>query len=339
MPDPTKDFPEPQSNIVPLHTLGIFLCHSSQDKEQVRLLYNRLAADGLKVWMDERQILPGENWDSVIMSSLSGIEVVIVCLSRRPIDGGSYFLREIKFALDLAAGKPPDSIFIIPLKLEACDLPEILAQFQAVDFYHEDGYERLKKSLKKEAARIAGRKRADAARNPGTKVRPDGTPASFGHQPVKPVPPARYIKPPEETQQVAGKNRGCTIKVALSLAVLLILSIGLWLYLPHGSNQGEAFTYAVMVQDANSRAALRGAKATIYVQNLAPLSVLTDDNGFARLQIPATHSGKQGRLRVELQGYHVSDMNIDLLPDKLPTVITLTHEETRSDPKSGPGNR
>jgi len=41
----------------PLH---IFLCHSSGDKPEVRNLYQRLSNDGFDPWLDEEDLLPGQ---------------------------------------------------------------------------------------------------------------------------------------------------------------------------------------------------------------------------------------------------------------------------------------
>ena len=39
----------------------VFLCHSSADKEAVRKFYQRLRRDGFKPWLDEEDILPGQD--------------------------------------------------------------------------------------------------------------------------------------------------------------------------------------------------------------------------------------------------------------------------------------
>lgn len=41
----------------------VFLYHSSADKEQVRDLHQRLRRDGVLPWLDEEDILPGQDWD------------------------------------------------------------------------------------------------------------------------------------------------------------------------------------------------------------------------------------------------------------------------------------
>ena len=39
----------------------VFLSHNSKDKEVVREIAERLRADGLRVWLDDWQIRPGDS--------------------------------------------------------------------------------------------------------------------------------------------------------------------------------------------------------------------------------------------------------------------------------------
>jgi len=41
--------------------LRVFLCHAAGDKAQVRKLYDRLLSDGIEPWLDERQLLAGQD--------------------------------------------------------------------------------------------------------------------------------------------------------------------------------------------------------------------------------------------------------------------------------------
>ena len=42
-------------------THDVFLSHSSKDKAVVRAVAERLRADGLRVWLDEWELKPGES--------------------------------------------------------------------------------------------------------------------------------------------------------------------------------------------------------------------------------------------------------------------------------------
>src|SRR5919202_6458835 len=58
-------------------------------------------------------------------------------------------------ALDVADEKPEGAIFIIPLKLEECNVPDRLRRWQWVSFFEEDGYERLVRALQQRAKTLS----------------------------------------------------------------------------------------------------------------------------------------------------------------------------------------
>ncbi|MGB3787969.1 MAG: TIR domain-containing protein [Phormidesmis sp.] len=127
--------------------LSTFLCHSSGDKEAVRQLYEKLRSDGVDPWLDEKNLLPGQDWHEEITRAVRTVDVVIVCLSRESINKRGYVQKEIKNALDVADEQPEGTIFIIPLRLEECELPQRLSRWHYVNFFEVDGYKRLMLAL------------------------------------------------------------------------------------------------------------------------------------------------------------------------------------------------
>jgi len=65
--------------------LKIFLCHASGDKPAVRELYHRLRAAGFDPWLDEENLLPGQDWQLEIPQAVRSSDAVIVCLSTRAV--------------------------------------------------------------------------------------------------------------------------------------------------------------------------------------------------------------------------------------------------------------
>ena len=120
-----------------------FLCHTGLDKPAVRNLYQRLLVDGIYPWLDEEELLPGQNWRREIEKTLRGIPAVIVCLSRNSTTKQGYVQKEVGAALDLLEEHPEDSIFIIPARLEECEVPERLSHLHYCDLYRDSGYNRL----------------------------------------------------------------------------------------------------------------------------------------------------------------------------------------------------
>jgi len=98
--------------------------------------------------------MPGQRWQREITKAVRGSDVVIVCLSRGSVTKEGYVQKEIKFALDSAEEKLDDIIFLIPLKLESCDIPERLSEWHWVNFFDERGYEHLLRSLRRRAKQL-----------------------------------------------------------------------------------------------------------------------------------------------------------------------------------------
>jgi len=133
------------------HILRIFLCHSSGDKQVVREIYKKLRDDDFKPWLDEYDLLPGQNWRLEIEKEVRNSDVVITCLSRSSVGKKGYVQKEIKVALEMAEEQPEGVICLIPLRLQECELPERLKDLHRVDFYKAGGYERLIEALQRRA--------------------------------------------------------------------------------------------------------------------------------------------------------------------------------------------
>lgn len=116
--------------------LKVFLCHASQDKPIVRDLYQRLSAEGwIDPWLDEENILAGQEWEYEIEKAVESADVVIVLLSSVSVNKEGYIQKEIRYALDIALEKPEGTIFIIPLRLDNCAVPRKIKHWQYVDYF------------------------------------------------------------------------------------------------------------------------------------------------------------------------------------------------------------
>ncbi len=136
--------------------LQVFLCHSSGDKPTVRKLYQQLKNDGFQPWLDEENLLPGQDWELEIEKAVESADIILVCLSQSSVTKVGYVQKEIKFALDIADRQPEGSIFIIPVKLQSCQIPRRLSNKQWVDLYPDSvkGYSRLVSGLEHKAKEL-----------------------------------------------------------------------------------------------------------------------------------------------------------------------------------------
>ena len=136
--------------------LRIFLCHSSGDKLAVRDLYGRLrsAANYISPWLDEEDLLPGQRWQEEIPKAVRESDVVIVCLSQNAVNKRGYVQKEIKYALDVADEQPEGTIFLIPVRLEDCEIPERLEHLHCVNLNQSRGFEQLIRALNVRAEKL-----------------------------------------------------------------------------------------------------------------------------------------------------------------------------------------
>ena len=123
--------------------LQVFLLHARQDEKKVRRLYQRLVKEGADVWLDQMKLHPGEDWAHEIHKAIYTSDVVIACLSEQFNRQGGFRHEELRIALERATSLPDGVPFLIPARLEMCDLPESLRRWQCVDLFKEDGYKQL----------------------------------------------------------------------------------------------------------------------------------------------------------------------------------------------------
>lgn len=127
----------------------VFLVHAVQDKPTVRDLYARLKSEAwIDPWFDEENLLPGQNWDLEIQKALRGIDAIIICLSKVSVAKEGYIQKEIKRALDICDEKPDGTIYIIPLRLDDCEIPFRLQKFHWVDYFNKNYDQKLLGALK-----------------------------------------------------------------------------------------------------------------------------------------------------------------------------------------------
>ncbi|WP_433622923.1 TIR domain-containing protein [Nocardia sp. CA-120079] len=130
----------------------VFLCHSSGDKPAVRQLYQKLLAEGFRPWLDVEDLVPGQNWEHEIRQAIESSDVVVVCLSKSSVNKRGFVQKEILFALDAADRQPEGAIYLIPTRLEPCEIPRRLAHLHGVDLFDDVGHEKLRAAIRQSAS-------------------------------------------------------------------------------------------------------------------------------------------------------------------------------------------
>ena len=135
--------------------IQIFIAHANEDKPQVRELYTKLKQAGYKPWLDEEDLIPGLNWREEIPKALKSSDLFLACLSSTSIKKRGYIQKEFKMAMEMLAEMPSGTIYLIPLKLDDCEIPELrqseyglnLRDLQWLDYWKSNGFEKLIKAI------------------------------------------------------------------------------------------------------------------------------------------------------------------------------------------------
>ena len=127
--------------------LNVFLSYGHENKPQVDRLYEVLRRDGTDPWLDQKNLSPGQNWKVEISKAIKRADVILICLSSKTMSSDGYFQEELRLALDEADKRGHDTITVVPLRLENCDIPRSLGNWQCADLFNPYGYEKLLTSL------------------------------------------------------------------------------------------------------------------------------------------------------------------------------------------------
>jgi formylglycine-generating enzyme required for sulfatase activity len=236
----------------------IFLCHASEDKAQVREVYHRLRAiEGFEPWLDEEDLLPGQEWAREIPRALQASDFILIFLSRNSVAKRGYVQREMKLALDAWQELPEGTIHTIPVRLDDCEVPEPFRRYHYTNLFDARGFERLTRAIHTGLTQRQHFTPDSVLEPPPDPIRDSEPPAAgVGQRSVvdASVPPSREPESPTVSQSQkplvpAQKSPrvsvvtvvGLVIAVVSALAAVIVVPEGrVWLGLDKPSAQREA---------------------------------------------------------------------------------------------------
>ena len=125
----------------------VFISYAKEDYKKARALYRRFQDANLRVWLDQHSLRTGQDWEMIIPRAISKARFFVVLLSSRAVNKRGYIQREIGLALKVAENLPEGGIFILPVRLEDCAVPERLVRWQWIDLFRRGGIDRLQQDI------------------------------------------------------------------------------------------------------------------------------------------------------------------------------------------------
>jgi hypothetical protein len=124
-----------------------FISYVREDSDAVARIRSALGAADVPVWTDKTKLTPGEDWKVTIRRAIqkNALAFIAVFSANSQARGASYQNEELVLAVDQFRTQPPGRIWLLPVRLDDCSLPEFdlgagrtLDSLQRVDLFGED---------------------------------------------------------------------------------------------------------------------------------------------------------------------------------------------------------
>jgi hypothetical protein len=127
----------------------LFISYAREDFDGAKRLYNDLKSAGLNAWLDKEELLPGQQWQLEIRKAIKNSAYFLAVLSSNSVEKRGYVQKEFKFGLEVLDEVPESQIFVIPARLNECNVPEKLRKYQYVDLFPdwETGLRRILQAM------------------------------------------------------------------------------------------------------------------------------------------------------------------------------------------------
>lgn len=148
-PTPPERSPVPRAHV--------FISYSPEDRRQVDLIQEAIMDAGILVWRDTSDVWPGEDRQEKIQRAITDAAAFLVCFSKASLARPNGQNEQIALAVEQLKAERLYSSWLIPARLDACDLPDMdlgsgrrLASIQGVDLFGDrsaQGMNRLVSAL------------------------------------------------------------------------------------------------------------------------------------------------------------------------------------------------
>src|ERR1700690_1111445 len=126
---------------------SVFLSYAHTDSQIVNKIANDLQKEGIRVWLDRRDLLAGQDWQNQIEKAITEAGFALVFISAESLK--SKWVQE-EYRAAFVHQQKTGGTRLIPILLQKVVLPEFLSTIQYVDFTesYDNGMQNLMRALK-----------------------------------------------------------------------------------------------------------------------------------------------------------------------------------------------
>ncbi len=127
----------------------IFISYARADYNFASDIYYFLKENGFIPWLDKFDLVPGQDWELEILQNIKTSDFFIACLSKNSVSKRGYVQKELKQALSLLEQFPEGEIYLIPVRIDDCIVPESLSSRQWLDWSNINAKPQLLRAIKR----------------------------------------------------------------------------------------------------------------------------------------------------------------------------------------------
>lgn len=127
----------------------IFIIYSNKDSDKASEIVKQLRELGYNPWFDKDEIAPGQKWQQAILKGIEESAIALLLVSENLKTEKSFVSKEIDAAMSTMRSRDETFSPVIPVYLDDTSVPEQVKGIQGVDIRDKEGYEQLKKGLKR----------------------------------------------------------------------------------------------------------------------------------------------------------------------------------------------
>lgn len=125
----------------------VYLACTKSNYTATKSLYKRLLKDGFSPWLDDEDILPGQDLQRAKEKALRMADITLVILTSIAVADKIFVQQEISNVIKLLKRRGRKRTVLIPVRLEDCQVPKQLERLQCVNLYEKSGYSKLVQAL------------------------------------------------------------------------------------------------------------------------------------------------------------------------------------------------
>lgn len=113
----------------------VFISYAKEDSAKALDFFNKLSGLGIQAWIDTSNLLTGQDWKLEITRAIRNCKYILILLSKSSTVKKGYCQKEIKEALDIADLIPDGEIYIMPIRLDDCEIPDRLKKYHCCNAF------------------------------------------------------------------------------------------------------------------------------------------------------------------------------------------------------------